>query len=436
MFKRFLKALKSKDLRKKILFTVAILVIYRLIAHVPLPGVDTSRLAEFISGNQFFGLLDVFSGGGLSSLSIVMLGVGPYITASIVIQLLTQVIPKLHELQKESGEAGQRKINQYTRILSIPLAAVQAYATIIVFTRGSLHSGASLNIFENLSPIILIQVIIVAVAGSVLLMWLGELITEYGIGNGISLLIFAGIISRMPDQYRQTQATLESGSFAPLLGLLAVMIIVVAGVVFITQAQRNIPVRYARQIRGTRSLGGSATHLPLRVNHAGVIPIIFALSILLFPGLIANFTANVDNQTVANISQAVVEFFNNQTYYALTYFVLVILFTYFYTSIVFEPQSISENVQKQGGFIPGIRPGPPTAKYLSFVMNRIVPAGAIFLGVIAVLPFMLRGVFNITTISIGGTSLLIVVSVILETLKQVESQVVDQEYVSSVRRAF
>lgn len=435
MFKRFLNALKSKDLRRKIFFTTAMLILYRLAAHIPLPGVDTSQLADFVSGNQFFGLLDVFSGGGLSSLSVVMLGVGPYITASIVIQLLTQVVPRLHELQKESGEAGQKKINQYTRILSVPLGAIQAYGTMIVLNQSS-HAGGSLNIFTDLNPFLLAQIVIVAVAGSIFLMWLGELITEYGIGNGISLIIFAGIVSQLPDQYRQTQATLDTGSFLPLLGLLAVILAIIAGVVFITQAQRNIPVRYARQIRGSKSLGGASSHLPLRVNHAGVIPIIFALSILLFPGLIANFTAGSDNATIASFSQSVVEFFNNQTYYAITYFILVVVFTYFYTSIVFEPQSIAENVQKQGGFIPGIRPGPPTARHLGYVMNRIVPAGAIFLGIIAVMPFMLQGAFNITTISIGGTSLLIVVSVIMDTLQKVESQVVEHEYVSVVRRAF
>lgn len=436
MFKKLLQALKARDVRKKIFFTLALLVLYRLIAHIPLPGVDTAQLAEFISGNQFFGLLDIFSGGGLSSLSIVMLGVGPYITASIVIQLLTQIIPKLHELQKEGGEAGQRRINQYTRVLSVPLAAVQAYSTIILFTRGSLQTGAPLDVFENLNPILIAEIIIVATAGSVLMMWLGELITEYGIGNGISLIIFAGIVARIPSQIRQTQATVESTDLGAILGVLAIGLVVIAAIVFISQSQRNIPIRYARQIRGMRALGGSSTHLPLRVNQAGVIPIIFALSILLFPGLIANFTANLDNKTIADFSQKVVVFFNNQTYYAIAYFILVILFTYFYTSISFEPKSIAENIQKQGGFVPGIRPGEPTARYLGKVMNRIVPIGALFLGIIAVMPFILRGALNVTTISVGGTSLLIAVSVVLETLQKIEAQLVEQEYTSRVRRAF
>lgn len=437
MLKTLLKVVKSKDVRKKIFFVLIILVIYRLVSHIPMPGVDAGQLAKFIENNQLIGLLDIFSGGGLSSLSIVLLGVGPYITASIVIQLLTQVIPKLHELQKEGGEEGHRKINQYTRILSIPLAAVQAYATIILFTRGSAQTGgAPLEIFNDLNPFLIAQIIVVAVAGAVLVMWLGELISEYGIGNGISLLIFAGITARLPNQIQQTRATLESSDIGPLLGFLAISLFVIAAVVFIQEAQRNIPIRYARQIRGTKSLGGTSTHLPLRVNLAGVIPIIFALSILLFPNLIANLTANVDNQTLQTISHAIVSFFNNRTYYAVSYFVLVVLFTFFYTSIVFEPKSIAENVQKSGGFVPGIRPGPPTARYLSKVMRRIVPIGAIFLGLIAILPFILKGAFNIATISVGGTSLLIAVSVVLDTLQKVEAQLVEQEYTHRVKRAF
>jgi preprotein translocase subunit SecY len=436
VFKKLLKALRARDLRRKIFFTIGLVVLYRILANIPLPGVDTAQLARFIGDNQFFGLLDVFSGGGLSSLSIVMLGVGPYITASIVIQLLTQIVPRLHELQKESGEAGQRKINQYTRLLSIPLGAVQAYGTLLLFSRGSAQSGAPIDIFRELNPFIIATIIVVAVAGGVLTMWIGELITEYGVGNGISLLIFAGITAQIPDTVRRTQATVESSDAGSVIAILVVALLVIAAVVFITQAQRNIPIRYARQIRGMRSLGGSISHLPLRVNQAGVIPIIFALSILLFPGLIANFTAGLDNQTIANASQAVVNFFNNQTYYAIMYFVLVIIFTYFYTSISFEPRSIAENIQKQGGFIPGIRPGNPTARYLNKVMNRITPAGAIFLGVVAVLPFVLQRTFNITTVSVGGTSLLIAVSVVLETLQKLESQLVEQEYTSRVRRAF
>ncbi|MFO0704469.1 MAG: preprotein translocase subunit SecY [Candidatus Andersenbacteria bacterium] len=437
MFKKLLKVLRAKEVRKKILITFALLIAYRLLAHIPLPGVDTTKLAEFISNNQFVGLLDIFSGGGLSSLSIVLLGTGPYITASIIVQLMTQIIPKLHELQKEGGEAGQRKINQYTRILSIPLAVIQGYGTILIFTRGSAQTGGQpLNILQNLNPALLAEILVVAVAGAVLVMWLGELISEYGVGNGISLLIFAGITARIPTQIRQTGATFEQADFGPLLGIIAVALVVIAAVVFIQEAQRNIPVRYARQMRGAGSLGGAATHLPLRINQAGVVPIIFALSILLFPGLIANFTANVHNQTVQNISHAVVNFINNQTYYAIVYFVLVVLFTFFYTSIIFEPKSIAENIQKQGGFIPGIRPGTPTARYLSKVLYRIVPLGAVFLGVVAVLPFLLRSTFNIQTISIGGTSLLIAVAVILETLQKLESQLVEHEYTPRVKRAF
>ena len=438
MLKKILQALRAKDLRNKILFTLGMLAIYRLVAHVPLPAVDPTQLAEFVQDNQFFGLLDVFSGGGLSSLSIVMLGVGPYITASIVVSLLTQIIPKLHELQKEAGEEGRRKINQYTRILAVPLAAIQAYSMILLFSGGGggQLGTESLNIFVNLNPALMVQMVFVAVAGSVLMMWLGELITEYGVGNGISLLIFAGIVARVPDQIRQAQATFDPSDLGSYVAMLAIGLIVVAGIVFITQAQRNIPIRYARQIRGAKLLGGSSTHLPLRVNQAGVIPIIFALSVLLFPGLIANFTAGVDNETVARVSQWVVNIFNNPNAYALIYFILVILFTYFYTSITFEPKSIAENVQKSGGFVPGIRPGEPTARFLQKVSNRIVPIGALFLGTVAVLPFLLQNSLHVTTISIGGTSLLIAVSVILETIQKLEAQLVEHEYTARVRRAF
>lgn len=436
MFKKIIKALRTKDLRNKILFTAALLVLYRVVAHVPLPGVDPSQLAQFVRSNQFFGLLDVFSGGGLSSLSIVMLGVGPYITSSIVLQLLTQIIPKLHELQKEGGEEGQRKINQYTRWLAVPLGAVQAWGTIILFTRGAGQLGANVHVFQNLSPLLIAEIIAVAIAGSIFMMWLGELITEYGIGNGISLIIFAGIVARLPSQAQQTQATFDQSSLGPILGIVAVAIVVIAVVVLITEAQRNIPIRYARQIRGIKLLGGTTTHLPLRVNQAGVIPIIFALSILLFPGLIANFAASAHNQTIAAIAQHVVNFFNDPTAYAASYFVLVILFTYFYTSIAFEPKAIAENIQKSGGFVPGIRPGEPTARYLGKVSNRIVPIGALFLGAIAVMPFILRNTLHVTTLSVGGTSLLIVVSVVLETLQKLDAQLVEQEYTARVRRAF
>jgi len=436
VFKKLLKALRAKDLRSKVLFTVAILVLYRVVAHIPLPAVDPTQLAEFVKSNQFFGLLDVFQGGGLSSLSIVMLGVGPYITASIVIQLLTQIIPKLHELQKEGGEEGQRKINQYTRLLAVPLAAVQAWGTIVLFTSGSSQLGADLHIFTDLSPLIIAEIIAVAIAGSVFMMWLGELISEYGVGNGISLLIFAGIVARLPNQLQQTFATFDRSSLGPLLAVVGVAVVVIAVIVLITQATRNIPIRYARQIRGIKLLGGSSTHLPLRVNQAGVIPIIFALSILLFPGLIANFFANSGNVAVANGAQAVVRFFNDPTAYAASYFVLVILFTYFYTSIAFEPKSIAENIQKSGGFVPGIRPGEPTARFLAKVSNRIIPIGALFLGAIAVLPFVLQNTLHVTTLSVGGTSLLIAVSVILETMQKLEAQLVEQEYTTRAKRAF
>ncbi len=421
MFEKITQIFRIPDLRKKILFTLGILILFRLLAHIPVPGVDLESLRSFFKSNQFLGLLDIFSGGGMSSFSIVLMGVAPYINASIIMQLLTMVIPKLEALHKE-GEEGQRKINSYTRWLTIPLAALQSYGMIIVLSR------AEQKILGDLDPFRLVTIIFTITAGTVFLMWLGELITEKGIGNGVSLLIFAGIIARIPTSVQSTLAVADSAQILSMILFGAIAIVVVLGVVIVTEGQRNIPISYARRVQGNRMFGGVSTHLPLRVNQAGVIPIIFAISIMLFPGMVANFFTNAKTAWLASAAQSVTGIFNNQLFYGIIYFVMVIFFTYFYTAVTFNPDNIAENVQKQGGFVPGIRPGPNTASYLRKILNRVTLAGAIFLGLIAVLPLIIQGITNVQTLTLGGTALLIVVSVVVETMKQIESQLVMRDY--------
>ncbi|MEK7556858.1 MAG: preprotein translocase subunit SecY, partial [Patescibacteria group bacterium] len=369
-------------LRKKMLIVLGRLIVFRIAAVIPVPGVPSESLKSLFAGNQLFGLLDIFSGGGLSNLSIVMLGVGPYITASIVMQLLTMVIPRLEQMQKEEGEAGRRKLNQWTRLLTVPLGLLQAYGFLNLLTSGAMGTGPAIEF----TPWQLVVTLITVTAGTVFLMWLGELISEQGIGNGISLIIFVGIIARLPQITTQIFATWTPEQLPTYLAFLVVSLVVIAGVVFITEGQRILPVSYAKRVRGNRMFGGVSTHLPLRVNQAGVIPIIFALSIMLFPGVIANFFIASRNQFIAQTAQSIVNLFQNQWFYAILYFVLVVAFTYFYTSVVFDPRNIAENLQKQGGFIPGIRPGRRTSEYLKYVLNRITLTGALFLGAIAVLP--------------------------------------------------
>ncbi|PIS42256.1 MAG: preprotein translocase subunit SecY [Candidatus Kerfeldbacteria bacterium CG08_land_8_20_14_0_20_40_16] len=422
---------KVKDIRNKILYILGLLLVFRIAAHVPVPGVDVENLKNFLGSNQVLGLLNLFSGGALENFSVVMLGLGPYITASIIFQLLAMIIPRLEELQKE-GESGRAKINQYTRILTVPLAAMQAYATITLLKRSgqsfAVGAGVPGGVIGDISLFQLASAIIMIAAGSIFLMWLGELISEKGIGNGISLLIFAGIIAGLPRSLQQTFAVFDPSKIFTYLIFIIIAIITIGGVVIITEGQRNIPVSYARRIRGNKVYGGVNTHLPLRVNQAGVIPIIFAISIVLIPSMVARFFANSSTAWIATVSQAVINLFNNQFYYGLIYFIFVVAFTYFYTAVIFHPDQISENLQKQGGFVPGIRPGRPTAAYLNYVSNRILLTGALFLGVIAVLPYIMQAATNIQTLILGGTSLLIVVSVVLETVKQVESKLVMREY--------
>lgn len=421
---------RTKDLRNKILVVLLLLICVRVLAHVPIPGIDASGLKAFFQQNQFLNLLDIFSGGGLTNFSIAMLAVGPYITASIIMQLLTMIIPSLSDLQKESGEGGRAKINQYTRWLTIILAPLQAFGTIRV-----LQSQGGASVLGTFSPFQWFLTLLAVTAGTMLVMWIGEIITEYGIGNGISLIIFAGIVARLPSAAQQIYSLYFGSSYDPsnlpkLLGYIAVALIVIGGVVLVTEAQRNIPVSYARRMRGNQLVGGGMnTHLPLRLNQAGVIPIIFAISVLLFPGIIAQFFVSAKSHWLANAAQGTINLFNHQGWeYGLSYFLLVVIFTYFYTSVVFNPKEIAENVQRNGGFIQGMRPGSQTAAYLQRVLNRITLPGAVFLGIIAILPLLLQSYTGSQTLTFGGTGLLIVVSVVIETIKQIEAQLTMHDY--------
>lgn len=420
MFKKLSLLFTVPDLRKKVFFILAMLIIFRVAATIPIPGVDSVRLKAFLAGNQFFGLFNIFSGGVLDNLSVVMLGVGPYITASIIMQLLTMIFPAFKEMYHEEGEAGRARFNQYARYLTVPLAILQSYGLLVLLIRQ--------QVIPPLGAFGFISNIVVACAGTLFLMWLGELITEKGIGNGVSLLIFAGIVSGLPSTVQRELFTFTPDKLPTILAFIIMTVVVIAGVVVISEGQRNIPVSYAKRIRGMRVYGGVSTHLPLRVNQAGVIPIIFAISIILFPGLIGSFLAGVPNNFVQQISRFLIQMFNNQWFYGAAYFLLVFIFTYFYTAVTFDPKAIADNIQKQGGFILGIRPGRSTAEFLYRILNRITLAGALFLGGIAVLPLIVQGVLNIQTLTIGGTSLLIVVSVLLETMKQINAQLVMKEY--------
>ncbi|MDO8667603.1 MAG: preprotein translocase subunit SecY [bacterium] len=420
MFDKLIQIWKARDLRNSILFVLAMLAIFRVAAHIPVPGVDAQALKDFFSSNQILGLMNIFAGGGMQNFSIVMMGVGPYITSSIIFQLLAMIIPKLEEMNKE--EAGRHKVSMWTRWLTVPLAALESYGMITLLRRSS-HL-----ILGDIDAMSLITMITTITAGTVFLMWLGELMTEKKVGNGISLLIFAGIVSGLLQTAQQVIVTFDPSKLYVILGFLAIAIITIVGVVIINEGQRNVPVQYARQIRGNRMFGGTSTHLPLRVNMAGVIPIIFAISVVIFPPMIAQFFINARTEFLARAAAWTISFFQNQLVYAILYFLLVFAFTYFYTEVIFHPTQIAENLQKQGGFIPGIRPGRHTSEYLANTTHKIIFVGALFLGTIAILPLILRYFTDIQSLTIGGTSLLIVVSVVIETVKQVESQLTMREY--------
>jgi preprotein translocase subunit SecY len=412
---------KDTVLRKKVFIVIAFLGVFRLLAAMPIPSVDPLRIKGFLGGNNFLGLLNIFSGGALDNVSIVLLGVGPYITASIIMQLFTMIFPSLKEMYQEEGEAGRKKFNQYSRLLALPLAFLQGYALLSLLMRQQVvpQLGA-FDLFTN---------VLIIAAGSILLMWIGELVSEYGIGNGVSLLIFAGIVARIPQAAGQLFFQFDSSLLPTVIGFIVIAPLVIAGVVLITEAERPIPISYAKRVRGARMYGGMSTYLPLRVNQAGVIPIIFAISILLLPPVLGNFLSRAtSNSFLLSVAGGLSNFLNNHLWYGIFYFLLVFIFTYFYTSVTFDPDAISSNLQKQGGFIPGIRPGPSTSQFLSKLITRITLVGALFLGLIAVMPLIMQALIQVSTLTLGGTALLIVVSVVLETIKQIKAQLTLREY--------
>lgn len=421
MYEKITLLFKNKELRNKFIFILFLFVVFRIAANVPIPGIGSENLRRFFAENQVFGLLNIFSGGALSNFSIVLLGLGPYITSTIILQLLTMIFPSLEKLYKEEGEAGRQKFNQYGRLLAIPLAAFEGYGMLTLFQRQGVITG--------LTPLVMAGSIITIIAGAMFLMWIGELITEKGMGNGISLLIFAGIVASLPVNIFQTFVSWDPSKIPSYLLFFALSVAIIAGVVLITEARRNIPVSYAKRMRGSKMYGGVSTYLPLSVNPAGVIPIIFALSLLLLPGMVAGFLGGISGN-VGNIANAVAAFFNDKWVNGSLYFILVIVFTYFYTAVTFDPKAIAENLQKMGGFVPGVRPGESTARFLAHILNRVLFTGAISLGLIAVLPSIVAGATGVTgfTFLIGGTSLLIVVSVVLDTMRQINAQLQMREY--------
>lgn len=421
ILKPVIQAFKTPELRGKILFTIFLLVIFRVFAHIPVPGIDAEKLRSFFTENQLLALLDIFSGGTLANFSVIALGLNPYINASIIIQLLTLVFPQLEKLQKEEGEYGRQKINQYTRYLTLPLSVVQAFGMYVLLK--------SQNILPQTTPIELISIVLTMAAGTTFLMWLGELITEKGIGNGISILIFAGIVSRLPIVLFQSASTYQTNQVFNTAVFLIMGLLVVVTIVLVNEGRRQIAISYAKRVRGGELFGGQTSYLPIRVNTAGVIPIIFAVSLILLPTTIAQFFSASNMELLRNLSAFLTRSFDPRgLLYNLFYFVLVIGFTYFYTAVIFNPQKISSDIQKYGGFIPGIRPGSQTASHLGRIVSRITLPGAIFLGVIAILPSIAQGITGITTLILGGTGLLIVVSVILETAKTFESHLLARSY--------
>ncbi len=415
-----LRILKTPELRRGLFLIILAITVFRVAAHIPVPGIDASGLSALLSGNQFLGLLNIFSGGTLKSFSIVALGVGPYITSSIIFQLLGMIFPSIEEMQKE--EQGRQKINRWTRFATVPLAFLQGYSLIALLTRQGALAGANIA----LSPVDYLIAMICLAAGTVFLMWLGELISELKMGNGISIMIFAGIIASFPGFIAQSFSTYTSSDTMNILLYVGLTLVTVVGVVVVSEAQRNIPVQYAR---GGASGGSSMTSsLPLRVNMGGMIPILFALSLIVLPPLVAQFFTDAKTQVVRDFATKTIALFGNNTFYGVVYFILVFAFTFFYASVVFKPEQVAENLQKQGGFIPGVRPGEQTAKYLQWVVNRILLLGAAFLGIIAVLPVIMQEVTGTQNLVVGGSSVIIVVSVIVDIVKQVEAQLSMRSY--------
>jgi len=417
---KILLLFKIPDLRKRILSVLFLLIIFRLAATIPIPSINEAALKEFLAANQIFGLFNIFSGGGLSNLSIIMLGVGPYITATIIMQLLTIIFPQLKKMYYEEGAEGQLKFNRISRYLTVPLAILQAY--------GFINLLISQNIIPRLNTLSMIENVLTITAGSIFLMWIGELISQYQLGNGISLIIFAGIVSRLPHSVNKILINYEPADLPTYIAFVLIAIFTIAGIAFVNESEKKISISYAKQIRGMKMYGGASSYLPLKINQAGVIPIIFAISLLLFPQFIAQSSAIFSKELSIKLSAIANSFFNNVILYSLIYFILVILFTYFYTAVTFDPTEIAKNLQRSGAFIPGIRPGENTAQYIKKSMDKITFIGAVFLGIVAILPNILGIILNNQSMTIGLTSILIVVAVALEIMKIIEAQLVMREY--------
>lgn len=412
-----IKIFKYPELRRKIIISLIIIAVSRLVAHIPVPGVDVASIRAYLQNSTFFGLFSLFSGGGFSNFSIASLGLAPYINASIVIQLLTVMVPSLEEMSKE-GEAGRERINMYTKFLTVPMTLIQAYG--IYFLLNKQGVIVQLGIFD------LVLLVLTMGAGSMLLVWLGDLITEYGVGNGVSLLIFVSIIGRLPVAIYSFLATVTADTVINSFIFFMLALLVITAVVLVNEGTRNITIEYGRT--GVKSQKVT-NFLPIKINQAGVIPIIFAVSVVMLPSMLGGPLQSSSNAFLQNLGRFFSQNFNsNSLSYNLFYFVLVVGFTYFYTSVQFNPEKISDDVKKRGGFVPGVRPGSATTSYLKKIVNRITLAGALFLGIIAILPFLVQSLVHVSSLAIGGTGLLIVVSVVLETIRQVESLTVSQSY--------
>lgn len=415
--KLFIEAFKISQIKKRLFFTLLIFIVYRAIAHLPVPGVDYGLLKQFFSGNQLLSLLDIFSGGTLANFSVAALGLGPFITASVMLQLLALVWPKLEELNKE-GEYGRAKINLYTRILTVPLAVVQSLSMHTILKNQGIIAAAS--------PLALISMIITMTTGTMVLVFFGDLINEFGVGNGTSLIIFAGIVARYPVSIFQTLSVVEGQRLFNLIAFGFLAVFLVFGIIMIEEAALRLPIHYAR--RGKAVVAGKS-YLPIKINTAGVMPIIFALSLVFLPSFAGRVLANLPQEKIAGLGQALTNLFQpGSLLYNLAYFILVVLFTFFYTSVIFKPDDVSESLRKAGAFVPGIRPGESTKKRLAWYLYRVTAIGALFLGLIAVLPSLVQGVTRISTITLGGTGILIVISVILEVARSIENLVQTYRY--------
>ncbi len=421
MLQKVKQIFKIEDLKNRILFVLGMLAIFRVMANIPMPGMDPEQLEEFFAQFEMFQFANVFTGGTMDRFSIAMLGLGPYITAVIIIQLLTMVFPKLEKLYKEEGEQGKQKINQYGRMLTVPFAILQTFGMLTLFQNQ--------QVIQPLGILDTIATIATVTAGTVFLMWLGELISEKGIGNGVSLLIFAGIIANFPAQVMQAVTGWDPAELPSYILFVLLAAFIIAAVVLVNEARRNIPVSYAKRVKGRKVYGGSSTYIPLNINPAGVIPIIFALSLMAMPPMIAQFLAEIEGM-VGSIAQSATLFFENPWVQGTAYFVLVFLFTFFYTAVTFDPENVADNLKKMGGFVQGIRPGKPTEKHIRYILNRVLTVGAFYLATIAVMPQIIAGMTGVGTFQflIGGASVLIIVSVVLDTTKQINAQLQMREY--------